>query len=297
MASAPLVSVIIPTYNRRQLLAEALDSARAQTHTNLEIIVVDDGSTDDTGDYVRGLESGRIIYVPQEHRGYPGTARNVGLKMATGEYVAFLDSDDVWLPAKIETQLQILEADDSLDFVATDFLESPSRRRKTALGLTEPKLLVFEDLLHACPIFNSSVVIRTSVVREVGLQDEGLRTCQDYEYWLRVLRRRDRSGVILPQALTVYRRHASNHSAQDVVQCDRLSTIVARHRDYDAGLVDSVLDELQDRKAFRQALVDLATGRTSLPRALLRREVRPVDRLRLIKQRMLGLGQAANQRD
>jgi hypothetical protein len=291
--AGPLVSVIIPTYNRRALLAEALESALHQTHINLEIIVIDDGSTDDTSDYVRGLDDDRIVYLPIEHQGHPGATRNAGLERASGEFIAFLDSDDTWLPSKIETQLAALDVHPELDFVATDFFELPPRRSKTALGLTEPKRIIFEELLHACPIFNSSVLIRRKAVAAVGLQDETLQTCQDYEYWLRVLRRRDGCGMILPEPLAVYRRHGNNISSQDVVQCDRLSTIVARHRDYDENLIESVLGELQDRRAFRQALVDLEDGRTSLARALLRGEVRVTDRLRLIKQRMLKLTRGA----
>ncbi|MBT8240078.1 MAG: glycosyltransferase [Acidimicrobiia bacterium] len=283
------MSVIIPTYNRLAFLGEALESVLAQTHTNLEIIVVDDGSTDGTGDYVRGLGSDKISYVFQENQGHPGAARNVGLRMASGEFIAFLDSDDTWLPEKIETQLAVLAERPDLDLVATDFFELPAGRRKTALGLTRPMPVVLRDLLRDCPIQNSSVLIRKEAADAVGLQDETLRTCEDYEYWLRLLRRRDRSGVILARPLTVYRRHGDNIGIQDVEQCDRLSAVVARHRDYDEEYVAAVITDLQYQKAFRQALVDMQEGGTPFRSAVLRRELRLVDRLRLTKQRLLGL--------
>jgi glycosyltransferase involved in cell wall biosynthesis len=289
LAYESLVSVIIPTYNRLPLLGEALESALAQTHPNLEIIVVDDGSTDGTNAYVQGLESDRIRYVFQENRGHPGAARNVGLRMARGEYVAFLDSDDVWLPEKIERQLAVLEADPELDLVATDFFELPPNRRKTALGLKKPKLVDFRELLRDCPIQNSSVLMRKEVADSIGLQDETLRTCEDYEYWLRVLRRREHSAVIMDEPLTVYRRHVGNIGIQDVEQCDLLSVVVARHRDYDAAHVGAVLDDLQHQKAFRQALVDMQEGKSSFWNTVLRRELRLVYRLRLIKQWLLSV--------
>ena len=288
MTSEPLVSVIIPTYNRLSFLTEALESALNQTHENLEIIVVDDGSNDGTGDYVQGLGDNRITYVYLQHRGHPAPVRNVGLKMATGEFVAFLDSDDRWLPGKIEAQVRVLAEGPHFDLVATDFFEFPSRQLKPALRLKQPRAVVFRDLLRANPITNSSVVLKRSVIDSVGLLDESeaMRGLEDYEYWLRIVRNGTNSAVILPEPLLLYRRHEGNIGIQDVEQCDRLSVIVARHRDYDEAYVESVLQELQDRKAFRQALFDIDSGRTSLFRVLFRREVRLLDRFRVIKYRL-----------
>jgi glycosyltransferase involved in cell wall biosynthesis len=288
LMSKPLVSVVIPTYNRHALLVEALQSVLAQTYENLEIIVIDDGSTDGTGSYVRGLESDRVSYVTVDHTGSPGAARNEGIKRASGKYIAFLDSDDWWTaPHKTEVQVEALESDSSLDFVASDWYNVPAREGEPPrLRLSQPEVLTFAGMLRSCPVNNSSVLIRKEAVDAVGLQDETLATCQDREYWLRVLRRRDRSGLILPEPLAVRRRHDGNRSAQDVVQCDRLSEIFSRHRDYDEALIDSALKRVFQMKVYTQAVQDLERGEVSLPRALVRRQIRPLDRLRLVKRRI-----------
>src|SRR5437773_3781756 len=109
------VSVVIPTYNYARYLPEAIDSALAQTHAPLEVIVVDDGSTDDTP-RVLAVYGDRIRVIRQANRG-PGAARNTGIAAARGEYVGFLDADDVWLPRKLELQMARFEADQGLGLV------------------------------------------------------------------------------------------------------------------------------------------------------------------------------------
>ena len=104
----PLVSVIIPTYNRKHLLKEALGSVFSQTYKNLQVIVVDDGSTDNTQDIISDFKDKRITYIKQGHRG-ASSARNKGIENAKGEYTAFLDSDDRWLPTKIEKQMDVFK--------------------------------------------------------------------------------------------------------------------------------------------------------------------------------------------
>ena len=101
----PLVSVIIPTYNRAGVIKETINSIINQTYSNFEIIIVDDGSTDNTGDIIKTFQDDRIKYYWKKNTGLPSKARNVGLKHVNGEFIAFLDSDDIWLPKKIETQL------------------------------------------------------------------------------------------------------------------------------------------------------------------------------------------------
>ena len=107
----PCISVIIPTYNRAHFVREAIDSVLGQTYQDFEIIVVDDGSTDDTKT-VLALYGNRIRYLHQKHRGR-SEARNTALKSAAGKFVAFLDSDDIWLPRKLEKQLPLFDSDES----------------------------------------------------------------------------------------------------------------------------------------------------------------------------------------
>ena len=119
MRNNPLVSVIIPTHNRASLVADAVKSVLNQTYNNIEIIVIDDGSTDDTRSVVTSL-SGNIRYVFQEKQG-PGVARNRGIDEATGDWIAFLDSDDLWLPDKLSLQFKVLEAFPQYKAVHTNF--------------------------------------------------------------------------------------------------------------------------------------------------------------------------------
>jgi glycosyltransferase involved in cell wall biosynthesis len=116
---APLVSVVVPSYNRASLIGETLDSVLAQTHPNLEIIVVDDGSTDDTEAAVAPYRS-RITYIKQKNQGL-AAARNTGLQHSTGEYVAWLDSDDLWNPDKVALQVAVLQSRADIALVASDF--------------------------------------------------------------------------------------------------------------------------------------------------------------------------------
>jgi hypothetical protein len=172
--------------------------------------------------------------------------------------------------------------------VATDFIEFPARRPKAALGLERVKPVVFRDLLRDNLIQNSSVMLRRSVVDSVGLLNEAedMRGIEDYEYWLRIVRHGSDSAAILPEPLVLYRRHEGNIGIQDVEQCDRLASIVTRHHDFDEAYVSRVLEELENRKAFRQAMVDVEQGNATLVAALQRQEIRISDRFRLLKQRI-----------
>src|SRR3990170_2838516 len=116
----PKVSVIIPTYNREKYIVETLQSVFAQTFTDYEVIVIDDGSTDNTADVLRPYLD-RIVYIRKPNGGQ-GSARNVGIKVAKGEYIAFLDSDDLWMPEKLELQVKYLDNNKDAGLVFTDYL-------------------------------------------------------------------------------------------------------------------------------------------------------------------------------
>ncbi len=222
-----IVSVIIPTYNRKETLLRALRSVLHQTRPPEEIIVVDDGSTDGTGAVVQ-QEFPSVRYLRQENRGI-SAARNRGIREASGEWVAFLDSDDEWLPRKLERQLEALEhtlileteltrpnflhgsrithhvASDNLPAELTPPIStSPSHFSKYSLCHTNeiwirrgrrvnPKKkhaksggYIYQKCLPLCVISPSSVIIHRSVFEEVGLFDESLPVCEDYDLWLRI---------------------------------------------------------------------------------------------------------------
>ncbi|MBN1443884.1 MAG: glycosyltransferase family 2 protein [Planctomycetes bacterium] len=186
--SAFTVSVIVPTHNRAGLLERALRSVDAQSRPPDELIVVDDGSTDDTERRVRDLWPG-AVYLRQEHRGV-SAARNRGIEASSCAWVAFLDSDDDWLPRKLERQIAALEAAPGFRICHTDEIwirrgrrVNPMRKHAKAGGD------IFERCLPLCAISPSSAMISRSVLEEVGLFDESFPVCEDYDLWLRICSR------------------------------------------------------------------------------------------------------------
>ncbi|NLT72664.1 MAG: glycosyltransferase, partial [Chloroflexi bacterium] len=210
----PTVSVIIPTYNRCSYVQQAIDSVLAQTHTDYEIIVIDDGSTDGTGEALRERYGDRITYEWQENQG-ESVARNRGIALAQGEYIAFLDSDDLWLPEKLEKQVAYLEEhpDAGAVFAEAWIIDGLGQRvsdRRASTGITLDDLslegLCFED----CLLLPSTVVLRKALVAAAGGFDVEIHHGEDYEYFARV--RLLGSFAHLAEPLACHRRHGDNQS-------------------------------------------------------------------------------------
>ena len=184
MGSQPLVSVVIPTYNRAALLREAVASVLRQCYAPLELIVVDDGSTDATVACLRPLRELRIVR--QDHTGMPGQARNAGARVARGEYLAFLDSDDLWLPHKLAVQVAAaVAAGDAINHTRERWLRGArvvaqrGQRHRRSGDL-------FADSLRKCIIGPSTVLLRRAAFEEAGGFREDLEIAEDYELWLRL---------------------------------------------------------------------------------------------------------------
>ena len=181
----PLVSVIIPTYNRGWIIREAIESVLAQTFTDFELIVVDDGSTDDTSEILD--EFGDAIKVLRQSNRGVSAARNRGLEASTGRWIAFLDSDDLWLPQKLSRQVDFFNAHpDALICQTEEQWIRNSRRVNPKLRHRKFSGMIFERSLELCLVSPSAVMIRKRLFSEVGLFDESLPACEDYDLWLRV---------------------------------------------------------------------------------------------------------------
>ncbi len=182
----PKVSVIIPTYNRLPMLKEAIHSVLLQDFEDFELIVVDDGSTDGTPDEIRGM-GGRVRLIQHlENRGV-SAARNRGILHARGKYIAFLDSDDLWVKGKLKIQVHFLDENPHYPLCYTD--EIWIRRGKRVNPMKKHAKYsgwIFEKCLPLCIISPSSAVMRRSLFTKVGLFDEALPVCEDYDFWLRV---------------------------------------------------------------------------------------------------------------
>ena len=182
------VSVVIPTQNRRGLISRALDSVRAQTRPPGELICVDDGSTDDTARFVEETYP-EVRVLRQANRGV-SAARNAGIRAAEGELIAFLDSDDEWLPRKLERQLQAMEMSPGTLLCHTNEIWIRNGRRVNPMKKHQKfGGWIFEKALPLCVISPSSVLVDRRLFDDVGLFDESLPACEDYDLWLRVCAR------------------------------------------------------------------------------------------------------------
>jgi len=185
MKNNPLVSVIIPTYNRGWALAESIDSVLAQDYGNFELIVVDDGSTDNTLNLINGY-SGRLKVIRQANAGV-SAARNRGIAEACGDFLAFLDSDDIWLPRKLSRQMDFFIRHPKALICQTQEIWVRNNVRVNPKKYHEkPSGMIFEQSLHLCLVSPSAVMMKKKLFKEIGCFDESLPACEDYDLWLRV---------------------------------------------------------------------------------------------------------------
>jgi glycosyltransferase involved in cell wall biosynthesis len=206
----PEVSVIIPTFNRRAMVLEAIDSVLGQSMTSFELIVIDDGSTDGTAEHLGRLTEIRIERI--EHRG-SAAARNRGVKMARAPLIAFLDSDDLWAPTKLERQLAFMRANTKCAISQTGEIWIRNGRRVNP-GLRHRKRAgdIFIDSLRTCLISMSATIMRTDLFRRLGGFDEIMDAAEDYDLWLRILIDRE-AGLIDEPLVTRRGGHPDQTSA------------------------------------------------------------------------------------
>ena len=184
----PAVSVIIPTYNRRAMLIDAIDSVLAQTARGFELIIIDDGSTDGTNETEQLARLAKTIQIERiDHRG-PAAARNRGVALARARLIAFLDSDDLWSPTKLERQLAFMSANPGCAISQTGEIWIRNGRRVNP-GMRHRKRAgdIFIDSLRTCLISVSAVMMRTELFRACGGFDELMTAAEDYDLWLRIL--------------------------------------------------------------------------------------------------------------
>ncbi len=181
----PRLSVVVPTFNRAHCLGETLESIVSQSYRDFELIVVDDGSTDATGEVVQRFAKARYLRL-SENAGV-SHARNRGIALACGEFICFLDSDDLWLKDKLERQIEWMDAHPECTVCYTDEIwirngvrVNPMKKHGKYSGD------IFRHCLPLCIVSPSSVLMRASLFEEVGRFDESLPACEDYDLWLRI---------------------------------------------------------------------------------------------------------------
>jgi glycosyltransferase involved in cell wall biosynthesis len=210
--TGPRVSVIIPTYQHRDFILRTLSSVFEQTLTDYEIIVVNDGSMDDTAALLAPLiESGRITYIEQPNQGQ-SRARNTGLARARGEYIAFLDDDDIWPPNKLASQVAFLDSSASIGMVGGTFQAIDEHDAPRYAGPFHPSI-TFESLFTANPFHSpGQTLIRASLLRDVGGLNATIWGADDWDLWFRIAQR---SAIVMRNEIALYYRlHAHNASKQ-----------------------------------------------------------------------------------
>ncbi|MGA1823460.1 MAG: glycosyltransferase family 2 protein [bacterium] len=201
----PLVSVIMPTYNHGNVIGEAIESVLNQTYQNFELIIIDNYSEDDTEKIVASYEDNRIIYLKFRNNGIIAASRNYGIKHVHGEYIAFLDSDDLWLEQKLEFVIDYFKKVPGVDVVCHDEWLKGNSVRKTRL--TYGPYTTYRDMLFkGNSMSTSATVVRTSKLFEAGLFYENLNFngVEDYDFWMRLARSGCRIKY-LHKVLGVYR--------------------------------------------------------------------------------------------
>jgi len=223
------VSVIMPTFNQGSLLKEAVDSVLSQAGPSLELIVINNFSTDNTEQVLSSYQDTRLRVAKFANGGSIAAARNHGASLACGEHLAFLDSDDIWLPGKLQASILLLER--GYDLVCSPvklYLNSVYLRDSRTI---DPKHFSYNTmLLMGNCIVTSSVVMKSKIFRDYGgfCVEQAVVTAEDYDLWLRLARANIRMAF-LPEAYAVYRLHAGNNSAKLNHHLAAVREVIERH--------------------------------------------------------------------
>ncbi len=275
---SPLVSVVIPAYNAQPYLGDTLQSALGQTYRSFEIIVVDDGSTDDTGAIAESYRERGVIVLSQTNAG-AAAARNRALSVARGKLVALLDSDDLWQPDYLETMVQFLDrhAEVSIAFCDSRFFGESKFAGKTYQEVYPPTPpITFAKVAGGVSHICLDAVLRRDVFSRVGMFDETLRAVEDFDLWLRALQVGCRIEPV-PRVLVDYRRHAASVSANSTAMYSAILQVLDKWRGR-AGLgaeerqaVERTYLQTQFQLDVRHAVDHIRNGEILLARTALRR--------------------------
>jgi glycosyltransferase involved in cell wall biosynthesis len=231
----PEISIIIPAYNAERTIEETIQSVQQQTFQDFELIVIDDGSNDRTKELVQNIQDERLQIFSYENGGLP-VARNRGISHASGEFVAFLDADDLWTPDKLELQLAVLKQhpEAGVAYSWTYFMDVNAQKARSFLpspqyafaGNVYAQLLV-SDFIHS----GSNTLIRKQAIEAVGGFDPALKSCEDWDYWLRIAA--SWHFVVVPKYQIMYRRTSGAMSSK--VEVMKASALVAMDKAYKAA--------------------------------------------------------------
>ncbi|HOC92437.1 MAG TPA: glycosyltransferase [bacterium] len=218
-SAGPMFSVVIPCFNSEKTISEAVDSVLKQTEADFELIVVDDGSSDGTSRIVSSINDNRIRLIRQENKG-ASAARNAGIALAKGVFVAFLDHDDLWFPSFLESAADFFRNDPEADMVVADqfWQTRPGEMDKTFYECAKFDAsageMFFMDLIKRNVISTSACVVRKETLLRCGCFNESLKVAEDYLLWLTIAARRNKI-LVLKEPMGVSRRHTGGSLAKD----------------------------------------------------------------------------------
>jgi glycosyltransferase involved in cell wall biosynthesis len=212
------ISVVIPVFNSAPVLERAIRSVRAQAGFDLEIIVVDDGSTDDSIAVLQSIAAGDMKVLGQPNAG-PGAARNAGIRASRGEWIAFLDADDCWLPGKLDAQMAALAEDPQRAFSYSDYYVRDSRGLERIQKAPATQATLLEDLLPGPGFMTDSVIVRRTCFDRIGLFDPGLRSGEDWDMWLRLSAEFHGCHVAKPLCVYQLSEQPDRYSAEVMESC------------------------------------------------------------------------------
>ena len=246
----PRVSVVIPAFNRWRLLAEAIDSVLAQSYRDFELIVVDDGSSDATASELAKLAS-RLQFFVTERRGV-SAARNLGVSQSRGYYIAFLDSDDLWLNSKLERQTRFMDEHPEFHICQTDeiWIRNGVRVNPRAVH-QKPSGDIFSRSLELCLVSPSAVMMTKALFDRTGGFDEAFLVCEDYDLWLRISAQHQ--VPLIPYRLTIKRGGHADQLSRSIWGMDRYRILALQkvlRSDLDRSQEAAVLKMLRHKVAI-----------------------------------------------
>ena len=216
MANKPLLSVVMATYNHANYIEETINSILNQTITDFELIIADDGSTDETSQKIYSFDDSRIKYLKLTHKGLPAPVRNEAIKKSKGNYIAFIDSDDLWLPQKLKKSITPFKNDKTLGIVTSkEFIIDENSNRTgeiTVKSMNKNKILDFETLFFNNIVSSSAAVVKRESLEKVGYFEDSryFRTVEDSHLWMKIASQYN--VFFLNEILGCYRIHSKGIS-------------------------------------------------------------------------------------
>ena len=250
------ISIVIPTYNREHLLKETINAMLKQTFQNFEIVIVDNCSVDNTEQMIQAFNDSRIRYFKNQNNGIFAINRNLGIRQTTGEFIAFSDDDDIWLPDKLEKQLLEFEKDENIGLVCTNGVLYYQNQDGKKIGKSSDRYISFKKLLKNNVIICSSAMVKKSVLNEVGvfIENRDFVAGEDYELWLRIAKKFKVRYIGAP--LVKYRIHQAAYQniflvgEKTLTLNDRIYQNLLKENLIDKRVYKNLIQNLNYKKVF-----------------------------------------------